>query len=65
MSLTVEILEMLDARNVGGATQAVRSCSEPVPLIELLEMLWSSGIDGAGDVIGAVLERLQQLRSAL
>ncbi|RYF22980.1 MAG: hypothetical protein EOO33_14610 [Comamonadaceae bacterium] len=64
MSLTVEILEMLDAHNVGAATHTVRSCSEPVALIELLEMLWSSGIDGAGDVIGAVLERLQQLRSA-
>jgi hypothetical protein len=65
MSLTVEILEMLDARNVGAAMHTVQSCCEPVALIELLEMLWSSGIDGAGDVIGAVLERLQQLRRAL
>jgi len=64
MSLTVEVLEYLDTHDVGAATRAVQGWSDAVSLIELLEMLWSSGIQGAGDVIGAVLERLQQLRGA-
>jgi len=64
MSLTVEVLECLETHDVGAATRTVQDWSDAVSLIELLEMLWSSGIQGAGDVIGAVLERLQQLRSA-
>lgn len=63
MSLTVDILEMLDARKAADATRAVHACAQPIALIELLEMLWSSGIDGADEVIGAVLDRLQALRT--
>ncbi|MCE1191189.1 MAG: hypothetical protein LWW96_03435 [Acidovorax sp.] len=63
MGLTVDVLEDLGARNLQAAAQAALQESDAIALIELLEMLWSCELEGAGAVIDAVLQRLQQLRA--
>ncbi|HTH10055.1 hypothetical protein [Acidovorax sp.] len=63
MGLTVTVLEDLGARNLQAAAQAALQENNAIALIELLEMLWSCDLQGAGTVIDAVLQRLQQLRA--
>ena len=63
MGLTVTVLEDLGARNLQAAAQAALQENNAIALIELLEMLWSCDPQGAGTVIDAVLQRLQQLRA--
>jgi hypothetical protein len=64
MGLTVTVLEDLGARNLQAAAQAALQENNAIALIELLEMLWSCDLQGAGTVIDAVLQRLQQLKAA-
>ena len=63
MGLTVTVLEDLGARNLQAAAQSALQENNAIALIELLEMLWSCDLQGAGTVIDAVLQRLQQLRA--
>jgi hypothetical protein len=63
MGLTVNVLEDLGARNLQAAAQAALQENDAIALIELLEMLWSCGMDGADTVLDAALQRLQQLRA--
>lgn len=63
MGLTVNVLEDLGAHNLQAAAQAARQENDAIALIELLEMLWSCDMEGADDVLDAVLQRLQQLRA--
>lgn len=63
MSLTVDVLNDLEANNLQAASQAALQECSPIALIELLEMLWSCDLQGANTVIDAVLQRLQQLRA--
>lgn len=64
MSLTVEVLNDLEASNLQAASQAALMENNAIALIELLEMLWSCNLEGANTVIDAVLQRLLQLRAA-
>ena len=63
MGLTVNVLEDLGARNLQAAAQAALQENDAIARIELLEMLWSCGMDGADTVLDAALQRLQQLRA--
>lgn len=63
MGLTVNVLEDLGARNLQAAAHAALQENDAIALIELLEMLWSCGMDGADTVLDAALQRLQQLRA--
>lgn len=63
MSLTVKVLNDLETSNLQAARQAVLEESNPIALMELLEMAWSCDLEGANTVIEAVLQRLQQLHA--
>lgn len=63
MGLTVEVLDQLEVRNPQAAANAALKENSAIALIELLEILWTCGLESANTVIDATLLRLQQLRA--
>lgn len=62
MTLTMDVLDRLHAADLDAATELVQSSADAVALIELLEMLWNSGIPRAPHLLEPLLQRLLQLR---
>ncbi|UCU99924.1 hypothetical protein [Acidovorax radicis] len=63
MGLTVEVLDQLEVCNPQAAANAALKENSAIALIELLEILWTCGLESANTVIDATLLRLQQLRA--
>lgn len=63
MTLTVDVLNALEASNLQAASQAALQENNAIALIELLEMLWNYHLKDASTVIEAVLQRLLQLHA--
>lgn len=62
MTLTMDVLDRLHAADLNAATDLVQESTNPVALIELLEMLWNCGIPRAQHLLEPLLQRLLQLR---
>jgi len=62
MNLTVDVLDCLHASDMDAAAKLVRASNNGIALIELLELLWTTGAPRSKWLIAPVLERLEQLR---
>jgi len=61
-TISADVLHHLHDEDITAAAALVHGSNNGIALIELLELLWTTGNPLAQTLIPAVLERLQQLR---